>query len=150
MHAADGVRGARLWWRWSGRLLGGLATFWWVIAVVGGVLAGPDLAGDGGAGSDLEGIGVVALVAANALAYVHALVREDRGAVLLVVTGAAFCGFAFATAGRNHLVAAAVSGVPFLLSGVLLLVAARQDPGGRRTRRDGIREGGDHGTGGMA
>lgn len=109
-------------WRWAGLLLGGLATFWWVVAVVGGILSGPGA--QDRAGADLEGIGVVVMVLANAAAYLVGCVRERLGAWLLMATGAAFCVFAFATAGRMQLFAMAVSGAPFLASGALFRVAS--------------------------
>ncbi len=109
--------------RLFGRILGGLAAIWWTTTVVAGVLAGPDP----NAMDDAiwESVGVVVLALANTAAFAVALVRESIGSKLMVCTGAAFCAFAFMSAGRNQLFAAAVSGAPFIASGCLIWLADR-------------------------
>lgn len=108
-------------WRLAGRVLGGLAAAWWVVAVVGGAIAGPDSNAEGDAAA--EAVGVVVLVAANVSAFAAALVRERLGSRLMVAAGSLFCVFALMTAGRNQVLAMLVSGAPFVLSGLFFRLA---------------------------
>ena len=71
-------------WRLAGRVLGGLAAAWWVVAVVGGAIADPDSNAEGDAAA--EAVGVVVLVAANVGAFAAALVRERLGSRLMELT----------------------------------------------------------------
>ena len=71
-----------------------------------------------------EGIAVTILAIANILGVVLAFRRERLGGMVLVATGLAFSIFAIFSAGRNHALAAAVSGGPFIVSGVLFLLAS--------------------------
>ena len=115
------------WFRRVGLGLGGFATFWWVVAVVGGVL-GDDTAteSDGFA----EGAGIVVLVVANVAAYVLSILRPRTGSWALLGTGTVFCLFALVTAGRMQWLAMLVSGGPFAVAGGLGLLAITTDRSG--------------------
>jgi hypothetical protein len=104
------------------RTVGGLAAGLWLLPLVG-VLVGGDSNSDG---NIAEGLGVGVLAVANIVAVAIAWRRPALGGRLLLVSGALFCVFAFVTAGRNEWLAVAVSGGPFVLSGTLFVVAARQ------------------------
>lgn len=116
--------------------MGVVAALFWVLALVGSAFGGP---AEGEEDAVLEAVGVVTLVTANVAAVVVAFVRERIGSRLLAITGLALAAFAVVSAGRHHLFAAAVSGGPFLVSGILLMLAAR----GAEPHRD---EAGDRGS----
>ncbi len=63
---------------------------------------------------------------ANIGSVIGALRYARIGGASLVVAGSLFSLFAIITAGRNHWLAALVSGGPFVLSGILFLVADRR------------------------
>lgn len=71
-----------------------------------------------------ESIGIGVLVVLNVAGVLIAFRHERFGGRVLLATGVAFAVFALLTAGRNHWLAAAVSGGPFMLSGALFLRAS--------------------------
>jgi hypothetical protein len=75
-----------------------------------------------------EAVGIVVLVAVNAVAVGLGWWRPRFGGRLGVVGGSAFVVFALLTAGRNHLPAASVSGLPFLVAGLLVLLGSGRAP----------------------
>lgn len=66
------------------------------------------------------------LIVASALAILVAWWREGIGAILFILVGVAHCVFAFLVSGHNTLFAVFISGVPFLLVGILFLMSWRQ------------------------
>ena len=66
------------------------------------------------------------LVIAATLATVVSWRRQLLGGALLAAVGGVFCAFGYVTAGRNKLLAVAVSGLPFLTAGLLLLAGAER------------------------
>lgn len=75
-----------------------------------------------------EAVGLAALVLANVGGVVLAFFNERRGGGLLVLAGPALSVFAFFAAGRNQVLTAALSGGPFLISGLLSLAAVGVRP----------------------
>ena len=104
----------------TARIIGGLAAAMWMIPLVAGVITREPVE----EGAQAEGIAVATLAIVNILAVVLAYRRERLGGLVLVATGVAFSIFAIFSAGRNQALAAAVSGGPFILSGVLFLLAS--------------------------
>ncbi len=66
------------------------------------------------------------LIVASALAVLVAWWQERIGAILVILVGVAHCVFAFLVSGHNTLFAMFISGVPFLLVGILFLMSWRQ------------------------
>lgn len=105
--------------RWGGRFIGGIGVLMWTFALVAQNFVEP--IEDGLTG---EAIGLTALAAANVVAFFVSLRYEHWGATACVVAGTVFSLFAIATAGHNHLLAALVSGGPFIFTGTMLWLAA--------------------------
>lgn len=121
------------------RTIGTLAAALWTVPLVA-TLLGADDPGTDGPGT--EGVGVGILAVANIAAVAIAWHNPRLGGLLLLGTGAVFAAFAIVTAARNHWLAVAVSGGPFLLAGVLFVIASagRADAARRRhTSRSGAR-----------
>lgn len=111
----------------AGRIVGGLAGAFWVLALAAGLFG--EGAGEGtttGEASDVESAGIVVLVVLNVASVAIAFGRERLGGTFLVVAGSAFSFYALASAGHNHVLAMLVSGGPFLASGLLFLGASRR------------------------
>ncbi len=106
--------------RWSARVIGFLGVLMWTFALVANTMAG-----EGEDGVTAEGVALAILAAGNTLAFLVANRYQHVGGLLSVFTGVAFSAFAMATAGHNHLLAALVSGGPFIAAGVLFMLAGR-------------------------
>lgn len=107
------------WIRWLARGLGTLlAGFWLFIGVL--------LAALGSEPWTPESAVMAILIVASALAILVAWWREGIGAILVILVGVAHCVFAFLVSGHNRLFAMFISGVPFLLVGILFLMSWRQ------------------------
>lgn len=104
------------WIGWIARGLGALfAGFWLFIGVLQAFF-----------GSDpwtVESTILATLMVASVLAVAAAWWREGVGGTLLILVGAAHCIFAYVAAGHNKLFAVLISGVPFLLVGILFLAS---------------------------
>jgi hypothetical protein len=111
------------------RTIGVLAATLWLAPLVG-ALIGEDPNSDGNVA---ESLGVGVLAAANIVAVAIAWRHPALGGRLLLVTGALFAVFALITAGRNEWLAVAVSGGPFLLSGLLFIASSRNDRSSKMT-----------------
>jgi hypothetical protein len=107
----------------AARIIGGLAAAMWLAPLVGALVTG-DHTEDG---SLAESIGIGVLAGANIVGVVIAFRRPRIGGWLLLVSGVLFSLLALIVAGRNEVFAAAVSGGPFIVSGVLFVVASRDD-----------------------
>lgn len=103
----------------AARIVGALAAALWLLPVVGGLIAREPIE----EGTATESIAVVTLAIINILAVLLAFRRERLGGMVLVASGLAFSTFAIFSAGRNQAFAAAVSGGPFIISGLLFLFA---------------------------
>lgn len=96
------------------RILGSIVVgFWLLITVMSGFEDGWRL--------NQEGAILLALILVSAVAFIIAWRREKLGGILLLIAGLAHCVFAYFAAGRNKALAISVSGVPFLLIGILFL-----------------------------
>jgi hypothetical protein len=110
----------------AARIIGSLAAGGWVFVLIAGALGG---------GADeydvddesvvVETVGIISGAVLNVSAVVVAWRNPRVGGALTVAAGLLFVGFALWSAGRNQALAAAVSGGPFVLAGVLFLAADR-------------------------
>ena len=101
----------------------GFAASWWVLILIATIVSGGASATtDAG----FEGAVVGVLAAANVAATIIAFRNQITGGRLLVVAGLAFSASAIFLAGRNHLLAMAVSGGPFIVAGLIYLATARR------------------------
>ena len=107
---------SRMSWvaRGVGTFIGGL----WLIIAVGEVVAEP-------LPSTFEGRMMAGLTVGCIISTLLAWWREDLGGILLVVCAITLSTFAYLAAGNNWPMAVLVSGGPFLLSGILFLMAAK-------------------------
>ena len=108
------------WLRWIARGLGTLAGAWWLLSGIAHAIWGREPL-------TVEGALLGALIVANVAGVALAWWRAPVGGVVLALAGAALCVFAYLTAGHNKGFAVLVSGAPFTVAGVLLLVSARSD-----------------------
>jgi hypothetical protein len=90
-----------------------LASFWLFIGIL--------LAALGSGPWTPESAVMAILIVASALSVLVAWRREGIGAILVIVVGVAHCVFAYLASGHNTLLAVLISGVPFVLVGILFL-----------------------------
>ena len=105
---------------WIARGLGTLAGAWWSLSGMAHLIWGREP-------WTAEGALLAVLIVANVAGVVLAWWRARLGGVVLALAGAALCVFAYVTAGRNKGFAVLVSGAPFAVAGVLLLVSTKRD-----------------------
>ena len=108
------------WLRWIGRGLGFVVVAWWLLVAVGTAVTGKE---PWTYESTIITVLLVALMASFAIAWW----REGLGGALLTAFAVAFSIFGYFSAGYNRGLAMLISGGPFLISGVLLLVAWWRD-----------------------
>jgi hypothetical protein len=107
------------WLRWLARGIGSTVTgLWLFIGVLHGI-------GDSEQWT-WESTIITVLVAALALGVLIGWWREAIGGGVLVVVAMAFSAFAWVTAGHNKGFAILISGGPFLVAGILLLMSWRR------------------------
>ena len=113
--------------RLAARIVGVMGAVLWLVPLVAGLgttEANQDVDDD----AFWESVGVFVLAIANIGGVALAFFREQVGGGWLLGSGVLFSVFAIVTAGRNHWLAALVSGGPFLAAGVLFLLAAARAP----------------------
>ena len=74
-----------------------------------------------------EGVLLAVLVSLIILGVIFAMWLGKIGGILVIIFSVAFCIFAYATAGRNKLFAVLISGVPFIISGILFLLGFKME-----------------------
>ena len=68
----------------------------------------------------LEGIVLFAMVLLILLFVIYAIARSEQvGGIVIIILSIAMCVFSYGAAGRNKILAVTITGVPFLISGVL-------------------------------
>ena len=72
---------------------------------------------------NLETTLLVTLVVILLIGVVIAWINEKIGGTVLILAGIGFSVFAYFSAGRNQILAMSVSGVPFIICGILFLIA---------------------------
>ena len=111
--------------KWTHRLglgMGSLAGVFWLISVVGSLI--DELLGEH-TPFTLEGAALGGLVLLAVVGVLIAWRWEGIGGTMEVIGGIGLSTFAYLTAGSNKVFAMSVSGLPFLVSGVLLLISRR-------------------------
>jgi hypothetical membrane protein len=116
---------AQLWLRRAGLALSSAAAVFWLLIGLAGAFSE-------GEPWTVESSLLAALVLAATLATAVAFRRRRAGGALLVAAGAIFCVFSYVTAGHNKWVAVAVSGLPFVVAGSLLLLSLPRAGEGRQ------------------
>jgi len=106
-----------VWTRRIARLIGALASVYWVLTLVVSGLAGSEPI-------TLLGVLLAGLVAVNVFGLFLAWRRAKPGITVLLVGAVSLSGFAYVTAGHNEWIAVLMTGGPFLLSGILFWCAA--------------------------
>jgi len=105
--------------RFIARALGIVTSAYWAMALLGSIfskeLSTPE--------STIEGLVLCILVSATITGFLLSWRYLKFGALLMIVSSMALSTFAYFSAGRNKLLAVMVSGVPFLVSGLLLLLS---------------------------
>jgi hypothetical protein len=105
--------------RWVARLFATLlASFWLFIAVVSLIFEPLS--------RDPESLIMAFLIMFSIVGVVTAWFRELYGGVLLLVVGLMYCVFAIIVAGHNKAFAVLISGVPFIIAGLLFLASWRE------------------------
>jgi CHASE2 domain-containing sensor protein len=112
--------------KWLRRIARGLGAFWGCFWIFSLIATGIGEVSGGEYQWDWEGIALAGLIAVEAIGIVIAWEREKIGGAVIAVTSIILCVFAYFSAGHNHWFAVLVSGVPFLISGVLFLLVSRQ------------------------
>jgi uncharacterized membrane protein HdeD (DUF308 family) len=108
--------------KWAGLILGTFAGLFWITSLILNVIH--ELS-EGAQPNTIEGL-LLALLVLSASASVGFSWRNLKvGGVLTTGSGLALSIFAFFSSGHNHLIAALVSGFPFLLAGILITFSAR-------------------------
>ena len=70
----------------------------------------------------LEGAILFAMAVLILLFVIYAIIRSEQvGGIVITILSIAMCIFSYSTAGRNKILAAIITGVPFFISGVLFL-----------------------------
>lgn len=126
--------------RWARRLglgIGTLAGAVWLISVGGGLIEG--LLGEH-TPFTLEGAALGGLVLFVVTGVLIAWRWEGIGGTVEVIGGIGLSTFAYLTAGSNKVFAMSVSGLPFLISGVLVLIGWRISAGPKPDAVAGKRE----------
>lgn len=104
---------------WAARIIGLAATLMWTFVLVASAID-EGIDGFQGEGAILAGLILIAVTG-----VLTAFFNEEFGGTFTLVAGIALSVFAVVSAGRNHWLAVIVSGVPFVVAGVLFLIGAR-------------------------
>ncbi|MEA2008145.1 MAG: hypothetical protein U9O54_03415 [Chloroflexota bacterium] len=111
--------GSPKWLQWLARGLGTLASVFWVFSLgMHAIVGEEELTG--------EGILLGSLVVICVIGVIIGWYREKTGGIVTIVGGLALCVFAYISAGRNEWFAVLVSGLPFLVAGVLFYIHGRE------------------------
>lgn len=109
--------------RLVGRIIGVIVSSYWIVALLGNVFSPSQKAAES---APSEGILVLILVLVPVSAFIVSWRHIKLGAWIMTVSSIALSFFAYFSAGRNKLFAVSVSGLPFLISGMLLLLSTRK------------------------
>ena len=71
----------------------------------------------------LEGITLFSMAVLILLFVIYAIARSEQiGGIVIIILSVAMCVFSYGAAGRNKILAVTITGVPFLISGILFLL----------------------------
>jgi CHASE2 domain-containing sensor protein len=112
--------------KWLRRIARGLGAFWGAFWVFGLVTSEISELSTGERLLSWESVGLAVLIAAEVAGVIVAWRKERVGGTMITITSLLLCIFAYFSAGHSQWFAVLVSGVPFLLSGILFLLVSRQ------------------------
>ncbi|NIS81173.1 MAG: hypothetical protein GTO14_13430 [Anaerolineales bacterium] len=107
------------WMRWFGLVIGSLAVGFWMFIVIGSMIQGPGPL-------DTESTILTLLILLSTFSVIVAWWHVRLGGRLVLASGLAHAIFALIISSQNQLLAASVSGGPFILSGILLLLSRQR------------------------
>jgi hypothetical protein len=112
------------WLRWVARIICLIITAFGGIILIGEVVG--EFLSEGFAATSIEGVtlGIIGIIALAGC--ILSWLRDLPASILLVITSVALGAHIGLCAGRNHFVAWSMLGLPYLVSGVLLLYAWRR------------------------
>ena len=71
----------------------------------------------------LEGIILFTMALLMLVFVIYAIIRSEQvGGIAIVILSIAMCVFSYGAAGRNKILVVTITGVPFLISGILFLL----------------------------
>jgi hypothetical protein len=105
--------------RWFALILSSLAAAMWMFIILVSAIQGLGPL-------DLESLILTTIILLSTLSVLLAWRREKLGGTLVLASGITHAIFALIVAGHNKLYAASISGGPFILSGILLLLSWRR------------------------
>jgi len=104
------------YFRWIARILGTIIAVLWLLMGLGYAVGDEEP-------FTWESAVISVLVIALTVGVITAWFKEKIGGIILVTAGTVMCFFALITAGSNQLLAMLTSGFPFILVGILFLLA---------------------------
>ncbi|MBO8160441.1 MAG: hypothetical protein H0Z24_02295 [Thermosipho sp. (in: Bacteria)] len=101
-----------------GRILGIIVISFWLFIFFSHIFGGADEYLTESA--KVQGTILVLLILAEIVGFILNWKYRKLGATIVLIGAIALCIFAFVTAGQNKLMAISVSGLPFLILGILI------------------------------
>ena len=111
--------------RWVARVIATVAALFWLLVGIAHAVVDPEPL-------VWESWVIAALIVSACIAVGVAWWREGLGGLLILAVGIAHSTFALIVSGHNHVLAIAMMGGPFPLSGALFLLSRRRSRRGRR------------------
>lgn len=103
--------------RWIARIISSLSIAYFLFMLIGELIIdfGP---------ISLEGVMIVGFCFSLLLNIIYAWLKEGIGGIILIFISVLFAIFIYITAGSHRILAATLISSPFLLSGILFMVAS--------------------------
>jgi len=117
---------------WTARILGSVSGAFWVLALTLSTIVEYKKGVEPAPEAKLEGTILGFLIAIVVIGVIITWFKEGIGGVITVIGAIALSIFSYISAGHNKIFAMLISGVPFLVAGILFLI------GWRRTKRSHI------------
>ncbi len=108
---------------WTARILGSVSGAFWVLALTLSTIMESKLGVKPTPEAKLEGTILGCLVAIVVIGVIIAWFREGIGGFLTTLGAIALCIFSYISAGHNKIFAVLISGIPFLIAGILSLIS---------------------------
>jgi len=108
---------------WTARILGSVSGAFWVLALTLSTIMESKLGVKPTPEAKLEGTILGCLVTIVVIGVIIAWFREGIGGFLTTLGAIALCIFSYISAGHNKIFAVLISGIPFLIAGILSLIS---------------------------
>lgn len=119
----QGLDRASNWIHWIARALGTLFSVFWIVILFLPLILGEG-AGETHSQEEIrEGIALNSIVVVTAVGVAIAWWREGIGGIVTTICGVVLSVFAYISADRNEAMAMLVSGIPFLVIGLLFIAS---------------------------